>query len=52
MQKKWRLSVSMPEDMENAITEMRRTNLKYSRLSYGEIIRRMIVKGLEAEKND
>ena len=51
MTKKWRINVMMPDDMEQAIVELRKKD-EYSRLSYSEIIRQLIVKGLKTvEKN-
>ena len=46
MTKNWRINVMMPNDMEKAIVELRKKD-EYSRLSYSEIIRQLIVKGLK-----
>lgn len=47
MTNKWRINVTMPDDMEEAIVELRKKD-EYSRLSYSEIIRQLIAKGLKA----
>ena len=46
MTNKWRINVTMPNDIEQAIVELRKKD-EYSRLSYSEIIRQLIVKGLK-----
>ena len=46
MTNKWRINVTMPNDIERAIVELRKKD-EYSRLSYSEIIRQLIVKGLK-----
>ena len=47
MVKSWRLTVSLTDEQEEAIVKLRQTE-EYCRLSFGEIIRRLIDAGLEA----
>ena len=49
--KRWRLSVELTREQEQALIEMRKQD-EYCRLSYGELLRRMIDRGLEAQKHD
>lgn len=50
--KEYRRSIMLTEEMENAIVRMRMDE-RYTRLSYAEIIRMLIEKGMEAfQKND
>ena len=44
--KTWRLSISLTEEMEDAIVKLRQ-NERYTRMSFGEIIRLLISAGLE-----
>lgn len=48
--KRWRLSVELTKEQEKALVEMRKQD-EYCRLSYGELLRRMIDLGLEAQKH-
>ena len=45
--KDWRLSVSLTKEQEEAIIKLRQTD-EYSRCSFGELIRKLINIGLEA----
>lgn len=45
--KEWRRSISLPEDLERAIVELRKDD-RYTRLSYSEIIRQLIQAGLNS----
>ena len=42
----WRMSLTLPKELEDAIIELRKTD-KYCRMSYAEIIRRLIEAGLD-----
>ena len=42
----WRMSLTLPKELEDAIVELRKTN-KYCRMSYAEIIRQLIEVGLD-----
>lgn len=44
--KEWRRSISLTEDMEKAIVEMRKDD-RFTRLSYSEIIRQLLQMGLQ-----
>lgn len=41
-----RMSISIPEEMENKIVEMRKTD-KFCRCSYAEIIRQLLEAGVK-----
>lgn len=45
--KDWRLSVSLTKEQEEAIIKLRQTD-EFSRCSFGELIRKLINIGLEA----
>ena len=45
--KEWRRSISLPEDLERAIVELRKDD-RYTRLAYSEIIRQLIQAGLNS----
>ena len=45
--KEWRLSVSLTKEQEEAITKLRQTD-EFCRCSFGELIRKLIDIGLEA----
>lgn len=47
----WRLSVQLTKEQEDALIELRKQD-EFCRLSYGEIVRRLIDIGLEASKGD
>jgi hypothetical protein len=47
----WRLSVQLTKEQEDALIELRKQD-EFCRLSYGEIVRRLIDVGLEASKGD
>lgn len=46
MEKTWRMSLTLPKELEDAIIELRKTD-KYCRMSYAEIIRQLIEAGLD-----
>lgn len=46
-----RMSVSINEDMENKIVELRKTD-EYCRCSYSEIIRKLIEAGMKVFENE
>ena len=48
--KRWRLSVELTKDQEEAIIQMRKKD-ENCRLSYGELLRRLIDVGLEANRD-
>lgn len=51
--KTWRLSISLTEEMEDAIVKLRQ-NERFTRMSFGEIVRILISAGLaqiEQEKS-
>lgn len=43
--KEWRMSISLPEEMEGQIVKLRQDE-RYTRMSYSEIIRQLIQLGL------
>lgn len=43
----WRMSLTLTPEIEEAVVELRKTE-KYCRMSYSEIIRRLIEAGLES----
>ena len=45
----WRLSIQLTKEQENALMELRKKD-EFCRLSFGEIVRRLIDAGLEASK--
>ncbi len=45
--KDWRLSISLSKEQEEAIVKLRQTD-EYCRCSYGELVRRLIDIGLNA----
>ena len=47
--KDWRITISLTKEQENAILKLRQTD-EYCRCSFGELIRRLIDAGLEANK--
>ena len=47
---RWRLSVQLTKEQEEALIALRKRD-EYCRMSYGEILRRMIDRGLEAQKH-
>jgi len=47
----WRLSVQLSEEQERALVELRKRD-EFCRLSYGELVRRLIDAGLEASRGD
>ena len=47
----WRLSIQLTKEQENALVELRKQD-EFCRLSYGELIRRLIDAGLAATKGD
>lgn len=49
--KDWRLSISLPKEMEDAILSIRQKD-EFRRCSLGEIVRMLIHKGLESSKGD
>jgi Arc/MetJ-type ribon-helix-helix transcriptional regulator len=49
--KEWRRSISLPEELERAIVELRKDD-RYTRLSYSEIIRQLIQAGLNSLDNE
>ncbi len=52
MTDKWRINVTLPEDVEERIIDMRKRD-EYCRKSFSKIILEMLVKGLdEAEKSN
>lgn len=48
--KGWRMSISMTEDMEREIVELRKDE-RFTRLSYSEIIRRLLEAGIKDLKS-
>ena len=48
---RWRLSVLLTDEQKKALIALRKRD-EYCRLSYGELLRRLINAGLEANKND
>lgn len=46
-----RMSISISEEMENKIVELRKTN-EYCRCSYSEIIRRLLEQGIKVIEAD
>lgn len=46
-----RITVSFPEDIEQAIMELRKTD-KYSRCSYSELVRMLVRAGLDNDKTN
>lgn len=47
----WRLSIQLTAEQEKALIELRKRD-EFCRLSYGELVRRLIDAGLEANKNE
>lgn len=47
--KNWRLSIQLTKEQEEALIELRKRD-EYCRLSYGELVRRLIDAGLDASK--
>ena len=47
--KDWRITITLTKEQENAIVKLRQTD-EYCRCSFGELIRRLIDAGLEANK--
>ena len=48
--KRWRLSVELTKEQEQYLIELRKRD-EFCRLSYGELLRRMIDRGMEAQKH-
>lgn len=48
--KRWKLSVELTKEQEQFLIEMRKQD-EFCRLSYGELLRRMISRGMEAQKH-
>lgn len=47
-----RRTISLPDNLENAIIRLRQTD-EYCRLSYSEILRRLVIAGLDSvDKRD
>lgn len=46
-----RMSISLNEEMENKIVELRKTD-EYCRCSYSEIIRRLLEQGIKVIESD
>lgn len=44
--KDWRLSISLPAELESEIVDLRKDD-RYTRMSYGEIIRLLLRAGLD-----
>ena len=49
--KRWRISVELTKEQEKSLIEMRKQD-ENCRLSYGELLRRLIDAGLEAKTHD
>ena len=49
--KRWRISLELTKGQEKALIEMRKQD-ENCRLSYGELLRRLIDAGLEKMNND
>lgn len=47
----WRLSIQLTKEQEKALMELRKED-EYCRLSFGELVRRLIDAGLKATKGD
>lgn len=47
----WRLSVQLTAEQEKALIELRKRD-EFCRLSYGELVRKLIDAGLEANRGD
>ena len=47
----WRLSVQLTDEQEKALIELRKRD-EFCRLSYGELVRRLIDAGLEVNGHD
>lgn len=45
----WRLSIQLTKEQESALIEMRKRD-EYCRLSYGELVRRLLDAGIELER--
>lgn len=48
---KWRLSVQLTAEQAKALIELRKRD-EFCRLSYGEILRRLVNAGLEAQDRE
>ena len=46
-----RVTISLPEDIDKRILKLKKTN-KFVRKSYSEIVRQLLLKGLEKESKD
>ncbi|MFR3238104.1 MAG: ribbon-helix-helix protein, CopG family [Acutalibacter sp.] len=46
-----RVTISLPEDIDKRILRLKKTN-KFVRESYSEIVRQLLLKGLEKEMKD
>lgn len=46
-----RVTISLPEDIDKRILRLKKTN-KFVRDSYSEIVRQLLLKGLEKETKD
>lgn len=46
-----RLSISIPEDVEQKIVDLRKTD-EYCRCSYSEIVRRLLEQGIKVIESD
>lgn len=46
-----RVTISLPEDIDKRILRLKKTN-KFVRESYSEIVRQLLLKGLEKETKD
>ena len=46
-----RVTISLPEDIDKRILKLKKTN-KFVRESYSEIVRQLLLKGLEKESKD
>ena len=49
--KKWRLSVQLTAEQAKKLIELRKRD-EFCRLSYGEILRRLVDAGLEVNENE
>ena len=47
----WRLSIQLTKEQEKELVDMRKRD-EYCRLSFGELVRRLIDAGLEANRGE
>lgn len=47
----WRLSIQLTKEQEKELVDMRKRD-EYCRLSYGEIVRRLLDAGIEANRGE